>query len=160
MAAIVRKLWYREPWPWILMSGPAAVIVAGFFTMAVAFRTEDGLVADDYYKQGLAINQVLRRSERARELHLKAVASFSGSHVRMVLDGDAPPQVRLQLIHPGRAGRDQSIVLRVAARGAYEGSFAPTGGEVRRLVLEDAGSTWRLDGIWNGREENASLKGE
>jgi len=38
------------------MAGPAAVIVAGFFTMALAFRTEDGLVAEDYYKQGLAIN--------------------------------------------------------------------------------------------------------
>jgi len=42
--------WYREPWPWILMAGPAAVIVAGIFTMTLAYRTEDGLVADDYYK--------------------------------------------------------------------------------------------------------------
>ena len=36
--------------------------------------------------------------------------------------------------------------------------FAPSGGETRRLVLEDAGSTWRLAGTWNGREETASLK--
>jgi hypothetical protein len=142
------------------MSGPAAVIVAGFFTLALAFRTEDGLVADDYYKQGLAINQVLRRSERARELNLKAVASFSGSRVRVMLDGDAPPELRLRLVHPGRAGRDQSVVLHASVRGAYEGSFAPTGGEIRRLVIEDAGSTWRLDGMWNGREETASLKGD
>ncbi len=151
--------WHREPWPWILMAGPAAVVVAGFFTMALAFRTEDGLVADDYYKQGLAINQVLRRSERARELNLKAFASFSGARVRVVLQGEgqAPPELRLRLVHPVRSGHDQSVVLHAAARGVYEGSFAPSGGETRRLVLEDTGSTWRLAGTWNGREETASL---
>ena len=52
--------WYREPWPWILMAGPAIVVVAGFATLAIAVKTDDGLVADDYYKQGLAINRVLR----------------------------------------------------------------------------------------------------
>ena len=53
--------WYREPWPWILMSGPAAVIVAGAVTTWMAFASADGLVADDYYKRGLAINAVLKR---------------------------------------------------------------------------------------------------
>ena len=157
MSAPIQKPWYREPWPWILMAGPAAVVVAGFFTLALAFRTEDGLVADDYYKQGLAINQVLRRDDRARELNLVATASFSGARVRVVLQGDAPPGLRLRLVHPARAGRDQSVVLHAAARGVYEGSFMPSGGETRRLVLEDAGSTWRLSGTWNGREETASL---
>ena len=156
--AAIQKPWYREPWPWILMSGPAAVVVAGLVTMALAVRTEDGLVADDYYKQGLAINQVLRRSERARELNLKAQVSFSGSRVRVVLQGQAPPDLRLRLVHPARAGRDQSVVLHRAARGVYEGSFTPPVGETRRLVLEDAGSTWRLAGTWNGREETASLE--
>jgi hypothetical protein len=156
--AAIQKPWYREPWPWILMSGPAAVVVAGFFTLVLAFRTEDGLVADDYYRQGLAINRVLRRDERARELDLKALARFSGARVRVVLQGDEPPGLRLRLIHPARAGRDQSVVLRAAARGVYEGSFAPSGGETRRLVLEDSLSTWRLAGTWNGREETASLE--
>lgn len=148
--------WHREPWPWILMSGPATVIVAGFFTMALAYRTEDGLVADDYYKQGLAINQVLRRTDRARELNLKATVNFSDSRVRVVIEGDEPPGLRLQMVH-ARAGRDQSVVLHMAARGVYEGSFAPSFGEARRLVLEDSGSTWRLGGKWNGRSEAASL---
>jgi len=152
--------WYREPWPWLLMAGPAAVIVAGFFTMALAFRTEDGLVADDYYKQGLTINRVLRRDERARELDLKAVASFSDARVRVVLRDakEAPPELRLRLVHPTRGGRDRSVSLRPTAPGVYEGSAAGIHGETRRLVLEDAGSTWRLIGNWSGREEPASLE--
>ena len=36
--------------------GPAAVIVAGVYTTILAFSSTDGLVADDYYKQGLMIN--------------------------------------------------------------------------------------------------------
>jgi hypothetical protein len=142
------------------MVGPAAVIVAGLFTMALAFRTEDGLVADDYYKRGLAINQVLRRDDRARELSLKAVASFSGARVRVVLQGDkeAPAELRLRLVHPTRSGQDQSVTLHAMARGVYEGRSARVNNEARRLVLEDTGSTWRLTGIWNGREEAANLE--
>ena len=53
--------WYREPWPWLLMAGPVTVIIAGGFTAWLAVTSSDGLVADDYYKQGLAINQTLER---------------------------------------------------------------------------------------------------
>jgi hypothetical protein len=40
------KPWYREPWPWILMSGPAVVVVAGLVTAVIAVRTSDPIVAD------------------------------------------------------------------------------------------------------------------
>lgn len=40
---------------------PATAIVAGFITLWLAITSYDGLVADDYYKQGLAINQTLAR---------------------------------------------------------------------------------------------------
>jgi len=142
------------------MAGPAAVIVAGIFTMTLAYRTEDGLVADDYYKQGLAINKVLRRDERARKLGLHAIVSFTNAHVRVALRGQAPAELRLQLVHPVRAGKDQLVVLRKLATDAYEGSFAPSSGEARRLVLEDASATWRLSGNWNGRDNTASLAAE
>ena len=45
------KPWYREPWPWILMAGPVIVIVAGAFTMTLAFTHQDELVATDYYRK-------------------------------------------------------------------------------------------------------------
>jgi len=142
------------------MAGPAAAIVAGLFTMVVAFRTEDGLVADDYYRQGLAINRVLKRDERARELNLSAVASFAGDRVRVVLrdGGEAPRELRLRLIHPTRSGRDRSVSLTSTAPGVYDGTAAGIYGETRRLVLEDAGSTWRLIGNWSGGEEPARLE--
>jgi hypothetical protein len=136
------------------------VIVAGLLTAVLAYRTEDGLVADDYYRQGLAINRVLKRDERARELNLSAVASFAGDRVRVVLRdaGEAPRELRLRLIHPTRSGRDRSVRLTSTAPGIYDGTAAGIHGETRRLVLENAGSTWRLVGTWNGLEEPAKLE--
>ena len=39
------------------MSGPAIVVVAGIYTAYLAIVSNDGLVDDDYYKQGLAVSQ-------------------------------------------------------------------------------------------------------
>ena len=47
MTRDVAKPWYREPWPWIVMSGPAIVVVAGIYTAFLAFSTSDTLVAKD-----------------------------------------------------------------------------------------------------------------
>ena len=42
----------------------------GLITLWLAITSFDGLVADDYYKQGLAINQTLARADAAQELRL------------------------------------------------------------------------------------------
>jgi uncharacterized protein len=59
------KRWYREPWPWILMAGPAIVVVAGIYTAFLAVTTNDGLVAEDYYRRGVEINRRLSGEERS-----------------------------------------------------------------------------------------------
>jgi hypothetical protein len=40
------KPWYREPWPWLLMAGPAIVVVAGLFTAYLAVISFDGFAVD------------------------------------------------------------------------------------------------------------------
>ena len=65
----MNRPWYREPWPWILMAPPAAAVIAGAATVWIAVGSADGLVADDYYKRGLAINQVLALNNGAWALH-------------------------------------------------------------------------------------------
>jgi hypothetical protein len=132
------------------MAGPAIAVVAGFVTLGIALATDDGLVADDYYKQGLAVNQVLRRGARARELHLAATASLAGSEVSVTLRGTSEifPELCLRLVHPTRSGRDQIVVLRASGQ-TYKGSLAALNGE--------PGSTWRLSGSWNGRDPFAEL---
>ena len=140
--------WYRDRWPWILMSGPAIVIVAGVITTWIAFATADGLVADDYYKQGLAINRTIAREQRAAALGLKASAVYMAEtgRVRVLLEGSAPAQITLRIAHPTRAGLDQVVVLKALQPGVYEGELMPGEGGRWLAVLETP--DWRLAGDW------------
>ena len=147
---MMAKPWYREPWPWILMAGPLMVIVAGFYTLWLAIKSDDGLVADDYYKRGLAINRTLSRTQLAERLALSARVTLGVDRrrVRLVLTGSdtLPGDLRLRLVHPTRAVADQVMVLDAVAPGVYEGDLA-TEIEGRRVVmLEDMARTWRLAG--------------
>lgn len=142
--------WYREPWPWLLMSGPAAAVAAGAFTFYLAATTSDGLVADDYYKQGLAINQVIRRTDSAarRRIEADVVVDDESRSVRVTLRGQfapgAPPVLRL--VHPTRAASDQLIALHAVNAGTFEGGLLAPGPGRWRVVLENP--EWRVSGVW------------
>ncbi|MDP1535739.1 MAG: FixH family protein [Burkholderiales bacterium] len=144
--------WYREPWPWLLMAGPAAVVVAGIATIWIAVVSSDGLVVDDYYKQGLAINQTLQRDGLAAQRGYRAEAAFTGDGRRVVLRMDAaagvsvPDTLQLHIIHPTRAGRDGLVLLRRDQNGVYAGTVPALSAGRWILVLEDTQATWRLTG--------------
>lgn len=136
--------WYKEPWPWILMSGPAAVIVAGALTTWIAFSTSDGLVADDYYKRGLAVNAVTRREQAAERLGIAAQFERDGGRVRVRLRGDAPGALFLNFSHATRAGHDLRLRLEPAGAGVYEAALPPLAAGRWRLILEDPRGEWRI----------------
>ena len=147
--------WYREPWPWILMAGPAAVVVAGVVTTAIAVQSFDGLVSDDYYKQGLGINRVIARESAAKRLGVSAHASFTEERerVRVVLgEGARPASLRLALIHPTLRAEDQSVTLASVAPGLYEGTLRRPRASTLRARLEDGEGRWRLTADWSTRE--------
>ncbi|MGQ0579799.1 MAG: FixH family protein [Betaproteobacteria bacterium] len=146
----IRKPWYREPWPWLLIAGPATVIVAGVVTAWIAMMNEDGLVADDYYKQGLAINQVIRRESAAAALDMRARVLFGENRVRVLLTGSGlPRELVLRLVHRTRAGLDREVRLINRANGWYEGGLATTASGRWNLLLEDGDRSWRLTGDWD-----------
>lgn len=159
---VVAKAWYREPWPWLLMLGPTVVIIAGFYTLWLAMRTDDGLVADDYYKRGLAINQTLSRTQRASELALTArVELGTGTdRITVTVGGHAtlPPVLRLRLVHPTQAVADHVIAVRAIAPGIYEGERPAAAAGRRVVMLEDLERNWRLSGEAGGTEPFVELK--
>lgn len=154
---LLAKKWYREPWPWLLMSGPAVVIVAGFLTLWLAVKSDDGLVADDYYKRGLAINQTLTRANHAAELAMGASVELDVqgglARVRLTGAGVLPPVLRMRLVHPTQAVADQTIELRAQTSGEYTGKLAAAIAGRRVVMLEDMGRTWRLAGEATGSSQ-------
>ena len=141
--------WYRHRWPWLLMLGPALIVVASLAMVALAIGTDDGLVADDYYKRGLAINQTLERGARGVELQLEAtvtVAADGATSVTLAGGGGeadaAPPSLRLRIAHRTRAVEDRVAILARAGEGRYVGRVDPVGDGRWRVIVET--ERWRL----------------
>lgn len=138
-----RRPWYREPWPWLLMAPPAVAVLAGIATVWIAVRSADGLVAEDYYRQGLAINRVIAREARARELGITARVQMGEGRIRVQLAGAAPKAVFVHLAHRTRAGYDQRLRL-ARAGGVYEAEMAPLAPGGWRVWIEDPQGSWRI----------------
>ena len=158
--------WYREPWPWILFGLPAIVVVASLITLWIAVRSDDGVVASDYYKRGLGINAELTRARRATELGLRADITLVGlgsgdrgsAHLSSTKPMPAEAALKLKLIHPGRSGADRTVMLsRISgnADGAdYVGQFNDEGTSspptAWQVTLET--QAWQLEGQMTGGE--------
>lgn len=147
------KPWYRQFWPWLLISLPLTAVVAGFTTLFIAMDDPDGLVADDYYKAGLAINRTLERQNEARRSGIGARGQLDLATGDVLLSvegvaGSAGP-LTLRLAHATRSTHDQQVELRPVPGGP--GRFA---GQLRErlrpgawtLFLEPPGEAWRVTG--------------
>ena len=46
-----QRPWYREPWPWVIISIPLAAVIMGFITLYLALANPDYLVVEkDQYQ--------------------------------------------------------------------------------------------------------------
>jgi len=135
--------WYKEPWPWIVMAPPAAAVLAGIATLWIAVATSDGLVAEDYYQQGLGINKVIAREERARAMGISAGLEVNHGRIRVRLEGAAPEAIFVHLAHRTRAGLDQRLRL-ARIGGVYEADMAPLAPGGWRALIEDPLGSWRI----------------
>lgn len=142
--------WYRQPWPWLIMSGPFIVIVAGLYTAWLAVTTNDGLVTEDYYKKGLSINQTVAQSALAESLGLRADLRVGAERMAIMLSARdvsfrPPPSIKVVVSHPTRAGLDQTRTMALI-EGTYTASFQlPAAGHWVVLIGDEAQS-WRLMG--------------
>jgi len=150
--------WHRQFWPWFLIALPGSVVVAAFVTLAVAIKYGDDTVRDDYYKDGLAINQQLDRAQLARSMELTAILTWEpvSGEIRVTLPAQISDQ-RLQLhwLHPLKRQLDRDIVLLRNPEGAANNAFysgqvdAPLNGRFYiqlENITSDANDAWRLHG--------------
>jgi len=155
--AVILKLhgaaapWWKQRWPWLLMLGPAVVVVGGVFAGWLAFSHQDALVVGDYYKQGKAINQDLRRDQVAAAMGLSVALDYdvaSGALSGRVNRGDTGPLL-LHLSHATLPEKDIKLLVKPDAGGAFRVDM-PMLERSRWIVLvESARRDWRLAGTWS-----------
>ena len=49
--------WWRQPWPWLLISGPAIVMIACGVTIWLAYAEADQPVRDGVVRHGLKVTE-------------------------------------------------------------------------------------------------------
>jgi uncharacterized protein len=145
--------WYTHRWPWLLMLGPAVVAVAGIATSYVAFTSQDALVVGDYYKQGKAINQDLRRDRAAAALGLSidlrydAAEGLLHGHVGSGKPlADETLSVRLQ--HATQPNRDMVLMARPDTAGNFSVALPMLERSRWQVLVEGKQRDWRLEGVW------------
>ena len=57
--------WWKFGHVWLLIAGPATVVIAGAVTGWIAVHGQDPVIDPNYYQNGLRINQQLEQSEQA-----------------------------------------------------------------------------------------------
>jgi hypothetical protein len=140
--------WYRQFWPWFLISIPAGTVVAAMFTINLAVVSSDGLVNDDYYKEGLAIHMDADRVKKAQQLGLSGQLAHerASGRVEVRLNEAAGNVLQLTLFHPTRANRDQQVALQHAGDGRYVGRLAMLEPANWRVSVQPPASDWRISG--------------
>ena len=56
--------WWKHGHVWLVISGPAIVVVASLVTGWVAMRHQDPVLDADYYRRGMDINKTLAAHRR------------------------------------------------------------------------------------------------
>ncbi len=160
MTASRASLW-RNPMLWLIVGLPAAVIVAGFTTLAIAINSGGSDAISDNVRRTAQIQTTeLGPDERAAALKLSAVLSVHTTDGAQALEllpatgalfdsasieGRAlrAQPLRLLLQHPTRAAEDRELRLLPTANGWRVASTLDGSHDWRVQVLPEGGA-WRL----------------
>ena len=143
--------WYKQFWPWFLIALPLSVVIAAIVTINIAIESDDGLVSDDYYKEGLAIHKDADSAARARALGIAGTLGYDADTgaISLVLDKplqDEPSALSLEVVHPTVPNQDQTIQLSRLDGARFAGRLELLGPANWKLSLRPADRSWRVEG--------------
>jgi len=145
----IEPVWWKQFWPWFLISFPATAVIAGIITINIAINSDDGLVSENYYKDGLAIHRDVNAVKRAKTLGIEATVNFDMTDNQVMIslrstEIEAFGRLQLAFTHPTQAGGDSLIDLQAVGPNQYQGELPalPIKHWNLRLIASEAG--WQL----------------
>lgn len=117
--------WYKQFWPWFLLSIPVASILLSMMMITFAVTSPDTLVSDDYYKDGLSINQDLSKDLAAKKMRITADLVYlpESNNYQVSLHGMLPDSpysyLLLNMEHPTLSGQDKVFQLTPSGENLY-----------------------------------------
>jgi uncharacterized protein len=122
--------WYKEHYVWMIIFFPLLAVVGGVITTYLAVESNDGLVVDDYYKEGLEINRTLERDQIALDYQLQAEILFHEDIEEVVVKLSAdtnfsyPENISISFLHSTVAGLDRKVNTLLTNGNVYRGHLS------------------------------------
>ncbi len=115
--------------------------------LSLALNTNDSLVSDSYYKDGVSYTENVKMDDYASRLQLHSTLVLTNQEARLTLDGyldEQPSILTLKLIHPTLEDRDVDIVLQRVDDGLYTGAAELELPSRRYIWLQSPDQGWRI----------------
>ncbi|CAB0149947.1 hypothetical protein PSI9734_00520 [Pseudidiomarina piscicola] len=145
------KPWYKQVWPWVLMSIPFSVVIAMAITLTVASNYGDNpMVVDDYYKQGRAINSQVEKVQEAQARGIAFIFEHQGRDLILRYKSGQPDELtalRVNFYHTTLADKDFSLTLTADAEGDFRGQLPESVAQEQgkwTLTITPFDGSWRL----------------
>jgi len=122
--------WYKEYYVWFLILFPTLAVIGGIATTILAVQSDDGLVVDDYYKQGLEINRTLERDQVALDYNLDAKINLDQEleEVSIAMSATSefvyPDNLSVTFLHATRSGLDKEVHMLLTQDNIYRGNLS------------------------------------
>jgi len=140
--------WYKQVWPWVLMSIPFSVIIAMSITLTLASRQGDApMVIDDYYKEGRGINVEIAKVVKAQELNITFNFRTEGDRFVLTFASGQPKELTsllVQFYHGTQATRDSEQRVTANAQGEFVGELPAQLTGSWTITITPFDTTWRL----------------
>ena len=141
---------YKQFWPWFVFSFPAASVIAGVITVIIATQNADSVVVDDYYKQGLAINQRMDKQTQARDLGIRAEMQYQDAMlaVKIASDQVAVNHLSVSFRHATQAHKDFTVQLKQRPDGSFFAAVPQDLTGKWNVSLQPHHQQWELVNTW------------
>lgn len=143
---------WKQPWLWITLAPLILSVVLGLTMLNISFHIQDGLVTDEYSKEGLAINERIEKEENAKNIKAQATLSTDPISGELTLifsstNENKPDTLILEVIHPIIKDQDTKVVLTHQGEGQYLGMIDSAPDSKRYIRLHELHQpTWVLKG--------------
>lgn len=142
--------WYKEPWPFILVSITGLGVVAGSTLAFIGLSNPPEIVSGDFEQLGRGLTDTNVRTAQARALGLDGQVTLDGNRVALTLAAASadslPERLLLQFQHPARSEGDTTALLQRGNDGRYYGALSLTPHPNALVIVSDIEQSWWLAG--------------
>ena len=143
----MNKPWYKQFWPWFLMSLPFSVVIAMIITLSIASQYGNPMVVDDYYKKGRGINAEVAKVEAAQKLDISFNFQQREQNFELNYRTGTPQQLtalKVAFYHSTQAERDFTLTLSADANGVFRGQLPENAAGKWTITITPFDNSWRL----------------